>query len=368
MGMVELGRVTIDGTKLKANASKHRAMSYDRMVEIEEKLAEEIDKLVALAERTDQAEDELYGPDGRPYDVPAELARRTSRLEKIRAAREALEKEARQARAEKLRENAARNDAKAAADNETKKERQASRTRAGNARAKADAMDGGDSSDAAAEDDPEALPRHRAKHLEDGTPHPRAQQNFTDPDSRIMEHQGGYLQAYNAQTVVSADGFIIAAGLSNQAPDTHYFRPMLERLAAMGLQMPDVALADSGYWAPVNAEWADEQGIRALIATGRESYLKAWEIPDPERPAPTSCDPPPPPKTKEEMTEAVKSPEGWRMYRHRKHQAETPYGIIKQAMRFRQTAHRGLKMVRGEWNLVCAAFDLRKLHRAARAA
>lgn len=370
MGMVELGRVTIDGTKLKASASKHRAMSYDHMLATEKKLEEEIGQLLALAERTDADEDELFGPDGRPYDIPEELARRKVRKEKIRAAREALEQESREARASELRENAARNESMASDATLADKERKAAGTRAATARAKADALDSGE---AAADDDDVddddadnsgELPTHEPRHLADGTPHPRAQRNFTDPDSRIMEHQGGFVQAYNAQAVVSTDGFIVACGLSNQAPDTHYFCPLLARLIDTGLGLPDVALADSGYWAPGNAEWAVEQGIRALIATGRESYLKPWEIPDPEGPASAPSEPRPPPRTKEEMREAVRSREGWQMYKHRKHQAEAPFGIVKQVMGFRQTAHRGMRMVQAEWELVCAAFDILKLHRA----
>lgn len=218
-GLVKLGHVALDGTKIQGNASKHKAMSYDHMQELERRLETEIASLLAQAEQADTEDDARLGRGQPDEDVPAELKRRQERLRRLRQAKEELEQEARLARATHLRELAEANDASVKTA-PTAKERKASTTRAANQRAKADAL--APESD---DDDPpfvtkDGLPKHRPPTTTDGTPKPQAQRNFTDPDSRIMESGGAFLQGFNCQAVVdSGHQVIVAASVTNQPPD-----------------------------------------------------------------------------------------------------------------------------------------------------
>ncbi len=189
-GLVKLGRVAIDGTKVQANASKHKAMSYERMRELKERLEKEVEELIAKAEQVDAQEDARFGPGQREEDLPAEMQRRQTRLEVIRQAKVELEAEARESRAATLRDQARRaRDTAQRTDNEPV--RKASLTRARRLMEEAKQLDGSDGDD----DSPPSsasgeLPGHRVRTRPDGTPHPKAQRNFTDPDSRIMESGG----------------------------------------------------------------------------------------------------------------------------------------------------------------------------------
>ena len=217
LGLVTLGNVSLDGTKLKGNASKHKAMSYKRMLEEEQRLRETILALLAAAQKADADEDATHGPGQRGDELPDELRRAESRLARIQAAREALEREARDA------QEAEATKAEAAAD---------------------DTPDQGEAGGCA--DD---MPRNRPPAGKDGTPTDKAQRNFTDPESRVMKTNDGFIQGYNGQAVVDeAHQIVIAHGLSNRSPDAQHFEPMLARAIANAGEAPAVITADNGYF------------------------------------------------------------------------------------------------------------------------
>jgi hypothetical protein len=331
-GLVKLGHVALDGTKIKANASKHKAMSHTRMREEERRLKEQIDALLASAARTDAAEDATYGADKRGDEVPAELRRAELRLKRIREAKAALEAEA-----------------KAAAEAEKK------------ASSKDDGDDddhGGGSSSGSNGGDGE-LPKHRVPTTKDGAPTEKAQRNFTDPDSRIMVGGDGFVQAYNAQIVVDdAHQIIVAHGVSNQPPDAEYFAPMLARAAESCGRVPDTISADNGYWSERNADFADARRTEALIAPGRRKHREQWDDVRarlPERAAP-----------RRRMAERLATPRANALYRRRKVIIEPVFGQIKEARGFRRMSMRGQRKAAGEWALVCLTHNLLKLHRATR--
>ena len=217
-GLVKLGRVGLDGTKLKANASKHKAMSYKRMKEEEAKLRQKVAELLALAEQTDQEEDERYGKGNRGFGLPEELRDRKARLAAIARAKAELEAEAAQVRAEVLRERAEQQDRQAqqAAD---PTERKRAATRAAKARSQARDLfeDDDDEPPTASGGGGDQLPHHRVATTPEGKPKDKAQRNFTDPDSRIMKRDGAYLQGYNGQALVDEEHqVIIACATTNQ--------------------------------------------------------------------------------------------------------------------------------------------------------
>jgi transposase len=236
-GLVRLGRVALDGTKLDANASRHKAMSYDRIVPKIEELQKEVDAMLAEAEAADAAEDDAYGKDRRGDEVPAELVRRESRLRKLREAKEAIEQEARD-----KAEAAAR---KKAAEQEKVP----------------------DEIDAAAK-----------AAAERATPKPSAQRSFTDPEARMMKTNHGFDYAYNAQAVVDEEHqVILAAEVTQEASDAHQLVPMIkateENLAAAGIAgSPTTLLADAGYCSEDNLEAAEDLDLDVLCATGRQRH------------------------------------------------------------------------------------------------
>jgi transposase len=241
-GMVKLGRVALDGTKVRANASRHEAMSYDRMGEAEARLAAEVEEMLRDAERIDAEEDQAHGADDRGDDLPGELARRESRLAKIRKAKADLEQEARDKAAAKARQRA---------------------TKAGRG-----------------EEEVEEAARRAAAAA---TPQPRAQRNFTDPDSRIMKTaDGSFHYCYNAQAVVDEDNqVIVATDFAESGADNSAFSEMLDQTVANTETTPGQTLADAGYFSEDNVDAARERGTDPLIATGR---LKHGEkVPDAPR-------------------------------------------------------------------------------------
>jgi hypothetical protein len=192
-----------------------------------------------------------------------------------------------------------------------------------------------------------------------GLPHAKAQRNFTDSDSKIMERGGEFLQGYNCHAAVDGDSqIIVAQGASNQPPDTQYLVPMLERVRATTGALPAVASVDAGFWAPSNASWCEKHGVDAYISTQRQRHgaatpTEAGVLPD--EPALTP---------QQRMRRKVASPEGQKLYRRRKCIPEPVFGQIKQAMGFRRFSMRGMAKVGGEWSLVCTSHNLRKLWRA----
>lgn len=212
-GMVKLGRVAVDGTKMKANASKHKAMSYGRMREKEKTLKREIRQLLDRAEAADRDDDQRYGSGGGGEDLPAELARRDSRLKKIREARAALEARARE-------------------------------------RAEAEGKD-----------------------PEQAKPRPKDQYNFTDPESRIQKTNSGYIQGYNAQSSVDAEWqVIVAQHVTPTTVDAQQMQPAVDRIKKSLRAKPKVILADAGYWSEENVKRLQKERIEAFIATRREKH------------------------------------------------------------------------------------------------
>lgn len=354
-GLAKLGQVAIDGTKMKANASKHKAMSYDRMAKDEARLKAEIEALMRRAESADAAEDAQYGVGQEPEDVPAELRRREDRLAKIRAAREALQQEAAAARAAELIAQADELRAKAA-DPATPPQTQAGfTTRAAQHDQQAAELDD-DDRDPPPPGPDDDLPRHAPPTERDGTPKPNAQRNFTDPDSRIMLRDGGFLQAYNAQIAVDEDHqIIVAAAVGNQAPDAEYFVPMLERIVDNCDAVPASITADAGYFSADNVHAAEHMGTEPFIAMARHRRGDPSTT-LPEIKLPTDA--------RSRMSATLASPRGRAIYARRKATVEPVFGQIRAARRFQHFSFRGLWKTRCEWLFVCLTHNLLKLYRA----
>ncbi len=362
-GLVTLGHVATDGSKIQANASKHKAMSYERMQSEEARLRSEVEALLGQADAIDREEDGRYGTGIDAEDLPAELARREQRLAKIRDAKAALEREAAEARAEALRDQAAAQRAKAADPSVDPAERQRADQRADERERSAQALAPGHEND----DEPPAaggapsddLPHHRVPTTPEGRPAPTAQRNFTDPDSRIMKNNTGYLQAYNAQTAVDeASQVIVACALTNQAPDPEHLPPMLDRIEKNCGAPPAILSGDSGYFSAQNVAACEQRGIDAYLAVGRERAAKDASAPQPVEPAT------PAQLAKQRMRDKLGTDAGRAIYARRKTIAEPPFGQIKEARGFRRFSLRGLAKARSEWAFVCLTHNLLKLYRA----
>ncbi len=360
-GLVKLGHVSTDGTKILANASKHKAMSYDRMQEEEVRLRAEINELLAYADAVDRAEDHQYGVGVAPEDLPDELSRRETRLARIASAMAELEREAAQGRAEQLVDNAVGQWQRADDPGVDEAERARCATRAAKSEARAAELDPPDDDHdddppaAAGEDD---LPNHRVPSDPDGVPEPHAQRNFTDPDSRIMVANGAYVQAYNAQiSVDAAHHIIVAQAVTNQAPDVEHFVPMIDRIEQALGYVPERISADTGYYSDANVRQCEARDIDAFLAVGRTPHTQTAAA------ASATWSP-----TKRRMKAKLDSAEGHAVYSRRKVIAEPPIGHIKAAQGFRRFSLRGLLKVRCEWALVCLTHNLLKLFRANRAA
>lgn len=356
-GLVKLGQVAVDGTKVQANASKHKAMSYEYMTVREEQLEAEVAKLLERAEQVDSEEDARYGQGQREEDLPEELHRREARLEKIREAKAALEAEARQARAAQLRDQGerARQQAESAT---TESEREKAQRRAETREDQASALVPRE--EASSFLTPEGLPKHQPRTLRDGAPHPRAQWSFTDPDSRLMESHGAFLQAYNCQVAVDeGHQIIVGQAVTNQPPDNGNLQPMLRQVREnCGDNVPGVATADAGYWsAKVPEACATEEKTDVLIAVERRRH---WE----SEQKITSGSPPADASPRDAMSWKLRTMEGREAYARRKAVVEPVFGQIKEARGFRRFLLRGLDQVRAEWALVCTGHNLLKLYRA----
>jgi transposase len=305
-GLAKLGTIAVDGTKIKANASRHKAMSYERMLKAEAELKEQIAALLAKAKTVDEAE--RNEPE---LDIPSEIERREQRLEVIRAAKERLEERQRQA----------------------------------------DTARGRTPDDERRPRDPDGNPRKGPlyKH-EFGTPKPRAQENFTDPESRIMKRSGGgFDYCYNAHTAVDDTAHIIvAAELTNNGADSKQLPPLLEAVKQTAGAYPDQALADAGFRSEAVFETLQDHPTELVVAMGREGK-KQLAIDPKKRPLTAA------------MAEKFKTEQTQLDYRRRKWIAEPPYGWIKNVLGFRQFSMRGLAKAKAEWRLVCAAMNLRRM-------
>ena len=327
-GLVKLGHVSIDGTKIKANASKHKAMSYKHMNETEARLKQEIDALLATAEKTDAEEDAQYGKDRHGDELPAELQRRESRLQKIGEAKAALEQEAK----EKASQQRVEAEQKLA-----EREEEERRTGKGKRGRK-----------------PQAPDPDKAK------PDDTAQRNFTDPESRIMPdgaNKGSFVQGYNAQIAVdSASQVIVAAEITQETNDKKQLLPMIAQIAANLEQKPEKVSADTGYFSEVNVTDEQVKDVDLYVATGRDKHGSAVEA---------SSDPPPAEASpKEAMREKLRTEAGRTVYKMRKAIVEPVFGQIKEQRGFRRFSLRGKENVSREWKLVCAVSNLLKLFRA----
>lgn len=355
LGMVRLGEVSLDGAKIKANASKHKAMSYQRMGEEEKRIQAEVQGLLQRAKEIDEQEDVLYGEGEDRQDVPKELARREQRLEKLREAKAELEKEAAAARAEQLRELAAAQRAKAEDATVAEEER----TRAGERAKKHEEQAEGlcPKSEEGPKDQLE-LPLHRVPCEPEGLPKPKAQRNFTDPESRIMVKDGAFVQSYNVQIVVDgASQLIVAHGVSNQGADAEYLIPMVQRTLAGCGRAPEAILADSGYFSRENVEAVVAAGSEPFIAVGREKNASEASPPGQSGEATEAQ------RTRAAMAEKLRAGEGKRTYARRKGMVEPVFGQIEQARGFRRFSQRGLQKVGNEWGFVCTTHNLLKLFR-----
>lgn len=351
-GLKTVGHLSLDGSKVHANASKHKAMSYGRMKEDEKRLQAEIEALLRRADEVDALEDGQYGRDKRGDELPEELQRREQRLARIREVKAELEKEAAESRAATLRESAKELREKAATA-ENPKSGRAARTLARKADEQADKLSSRDDDD---DDDGSAqLALHRVRAKPNGTPDDKAQRNFTDADSRIMIRNGVFLQAYNAQALVSEDQIIVAHGVTNDPVDARHLAPMLERARANCGSLPEVLTADSGYISEENIDLCESRGVDALIAIPKKEALAGTF----------------PPKTMAQhkrfaMQVKLKSERGAATYALRKVIVEPVFGQIKQAMGFRRFSLRGLGKVPDEWAIVSLCHNVLKLFRRTR--
>jgi len=325
-GLVKLGHVALDGTKVLANASKHKAMSYGRMAEAEQKLEQEIAALLAQAAQVDAAEDAQYGKGRRGDELPAELTRRESRLAKILAAKAALEAEA---KAQAV-EAAAAAQAKLA-----ERQRQAETT------------------GRKLKGRPPTVPDPTH-----ATPAPKAQRNFTDPESRIMKDGAtkSFVQAYNAQAAVDGQAqIIVAADVTQHANDKQQLVPMLRQVAANCGAAPTVASADAGYFSAPSVTDTTLQDIDLYVPPDRQKHGER---------APADSDPPPDAAASTQMRAKLQTAAGQALYALRKAIVEPVFGQIKGPRGFRRFSFRGLGKVQAEWQLICLTHNLLKLFRA----
>jgi transposase len=332
-GLVKLGHVALDGTKVKANASKHKAMSYERMGETEKKLEEEVKALLEEAARVDAEEDGKYGKGKRGDELPAELQRRETRLAKIREAKAALEREAHEkAEAEKARVEARVKE---------REQQEAERGRKLGGRP------------------PQAPDPEQAK------PEPKAQRNFTDPDSRIMKDGATkeFVQAYNAQAAVDSEAqVIVAAEVTQEANDKQPLVPMLEQVKIVTGSQPQQATADSGYFSEAQVTDRRLEGIDLLVAPDRQKHGEQVPLaPGPPVESPPALSPTLSPA--QAMRHKLQTPPGRAIYKMRKAVVEPVFGQIQEQRGFRKFLLRGLLNVKGEWKLICATHNLLKLYR-----
>ena len=328
-GMVHLGRVALDGTKRRANASRHKAMSYQRMNETEQRLQREVDALLADAEATDQREDQALGVDNRGDDLEGELARRETRLAKIRAAKADLEDDARRRAGEAARQAAARKIHKTSDDQTSVDQTSVDQT---------------------------SVDQMVRQAEEKATPKDSAQRNFTDPDSRVMKtSDGSFHFCYNAQTVVDdAHQVIVATRLDNHGADSPAFADMLDLATQNCGASPVQVLADAGYFSEDNVKAAQSRGIDPLIATGR---LRHSETPPkaPRGPIPKDATP------KERMARKLRTKAGRAAYARRKAIVEPVFGQMDVVQNAKHLLLRGENAAAAEWELLAACHNLRKL-------
>jgi len=318
MKLFKLGNISLDGTKIKANASKHKALSHGHIEKLETQLREEVQFLLNKAVQTDEQESD------NDLDLPAELARREQRLEALAAAKA------------KIEERVQVRDRQAQKDYEDKVARREAQRRAGQ------------------------KPRGREPKAPETGPKAKDQINLTDEHSRIMPSSDGFIQGYNGQSAVDTESMlIVATDLTTETNDKQRVKPMLETLGKLENQFgkPDTLLADNGYFSQDNVKSCAEHGITPLIALGREAHhLPIAQRLQPDAPEPQTDDP------LERMVYQLKTQSGRELYGKRKSTVEPVFGIIKQVLGFRQFLLRGFQAAAGEWKLVAMAYNFKRIH------
>jgi transposase len=320
-GVLKLGNVSVDGSKIHADASKSKAVSYKRLVELESQLRQEVHELLELGEQADQGA--LRLPEG--LVVEDEIAIRKGWLENLAEAKSVLEARAQERYAAEKAEYEAK-----------LREREEKARRSGH------------------------KPRGRQPKPPEPGPQDKDQYNFTDPDSRIMKNStdGGFDQHYNVQAVVDQESLLIVApALSNHPNDKQEAEPTVDAIAPQ-VGKPKAAALDNGYFSEANVAALERRGIEPYIATGREPHHKSWRSFFDERPEP----PPEDASPKVKMAYKLQTEIGQAIYRVRKCTVEPVIGIIKEVLGFRQFSLRGLMAAAGEWCLVCLAFNLKRMH------
>jgi transposase len=325
-GLVKLGHIAIDGSKMKANASKHKAMSYERMMEAEKKLEQEVRALLDEAERIDREENVAYGKGKHGDELPKELKRREDRIQKINEAKAALEKEAK----EKAAAKAAEIEAKRA-----ERERQA-----------------------AQEGKKATGPKPKVPDPEQAKPEPKSQRNFTDPDSRIMPdgaNKGAFMQGYNAQIAVDAEAqVIVASNITQAANDVRELIPMAEKIIENVGQLAEVTSADAGYFSGQNVEHPALAATNLLVPPDRKKHGSG---------APKTEPPGTKASAAERMRYKLSSDEARKLYKQRKAIVEPVFGQIKEARGLRRLLLRGLEAARAEFDIIALTHNLLKLFR-----
>ena len=318
-GLVSFGHIALDGTKIKANASKHKAMSYGRMEKKAAELKKEVDQLLAQAETADAEEDSIHGKGGRGDSLPKDLQFRQSRLQKILEAKQALEEEARAEAEAKRTEYSAK---KTAYENKCGR-------------------------------------RGRPPKAPSEEPDSKTQRNFTDPESRIMVANGSrdFIQGYNCQAAVDKDAqVIVASAVTQEANDKQQVVPLLGKIADNSDgYLPATFSADTGYFSESNCNLLDEIGVDAYIATGKKKHGEVVLPPRGRIPQKAT--------TKERMSRKLRTVRGRATYSLRKQIVEPVFGQIKEARSFRRFSFRGLENCRQEWDLICLTHNLLKLFR-----
>lgn len=318
-GLVKLGHIALDSTKVKANASRHKAMSYGRMKKEEQRLKEEIEQLLKQAEAVDEREDKEYGADRRGDELPQELARRQSRLKRIQEAKKALETEA-----------------------------------------KTSAQQAHQQSEEQAKGKDDAPKVGRKPKVVSEVPDDKKQYNFTDPQSKIMKVSNkGWEQCVSAQAAVdSKNQIIVACDVTNQTNDKQQFEPMLERAQENVREDKKIkaASADSSYYNETNVEYAQDKKIDAYIATEKLKHTDHVPV-CPRGRIPKDL------TAKQRMARKLRTKKGRETYSKRKSIVEPVFGQIKRARGFIQFSLRGLAKMRGEWAIVCLTHNLLKLFR-----
>ena len=321
-GLVKLGHVALDGTKVKANASKHKAMSYGRMCEAEKELERQVREMLEKARQVDQEEDSRYGKGKRGDELPEELRFRQGRLKKIREAKQALEREAHE---------------QALAEGKIDEQ--------GNPVAPKLGRRGG---------------RGRKPKHPPGKPKPKEQRNFTDPDSRIMKDSTskGFVQAYNAQAAVDSQAqIIVAAEVTNEANDKQQVEAAVQQMEENLGQLPKELSADAGYYSDDNVKGLQDAGVEALIPPDKQRHTTR-DPPAARGRIPNDL------SAADRMRRKLLTKRGKQKYSRRKEVVEPVFGQIKGSRGFRQFLLRGLQKVRGEWRLICLTHNILKLWRS----